>query len=69
MTPIDRRTFTTGALAALAVRPAPTSDHLLYFGYVDRLRYWHVHRVHLPANPVSSLELQRLLVNSLATPV
>jgi hypothetical protein len=57
---ITRRTFSNTAIVAatLACTPAITAGallsprDLLYCGYADRLRFWHLYRVHLPANPV-----------------
>ena len=57
---IDRRTFIAGAVAAIAARP----DHQLISALCDRLRFWHLYRIKLPPNPVSSLALRRLIASA-----
>jgi hypothetical protein len=68
---INRRSFAAGTVATLACTPTVTAasallspPELLYFGYVDRLRYFQMYRVHLPPNPVARDVVQQLLADA-----
>jgi hypothetical protein len=70
---INRRSFAAGTVATLACTPtvttvgallSPPEPDVLHFGYVDRLRFWQLYRVHLPPNPVARDMVQRLIADA-----